>query len=884
MMSLTGKTTFTRLASIALAAMLATGIAGCDGDDGKDGAQGPAGPSGPTGPTGPTGPAGPPAPPPAEPTGTATGDLNGAITGVTISNSSKIVTVQFTLNDADGRKVTGARNFEFFISKLVPATNDKPAYWQSYINRSYRSGSNPTVLVATGERATATEVSPGVYRYTFCTDIESVGAFQYYSTATGPEACRSVIPTRNIGGAITGAAWDALSPTLDLAYVSNAVHRLAVVARDGSGASAAHFNTFVDFVPAQLPTLVANVSNQVVTNESCGACHAEDSANRGKLLFGPRGGGHVGYYYKVEVCTSCHNPNSYNSAASTAAEWETVDMKVLAHTVHQSHYPQNAPFGGVSSILATQNIGGVNVPINPDGFNGGLGVQNCRACHDNQNPKILPQQPASRAVADKDAWRTRVSQQACNTCHAVDFTSHFGNQPGNVQCSSCHAPDRSLPVSAAHATPYPTPNNPELFAGAKAVQYQIASVTMNADRQPTARFRVLVNGTPFNLKSLVNTTVQPNVLQTVDGVAIGALNMKLAWSAPMPTPVNPANGPAIAQPLDWNNFGSTAGRQFWNYISGATAGVNLGAGFGAFDQPTTYNLTSVAALNSLVGPDAEGYFTTAPGINPTAPLAFPANTTLRAVAMESYLTINGMNISGDAALKAVDGAPMRRAVVDINSCNTCHERVGFHSNAGRMNSPEYCATCHNTETVSSNLFAGVANFPAIGKDKLYSSKPNNLKDMLHSIHAGFVGQGTLQRSAGLLNTPFNFIRANPFASGGNGPMVFDEVVYPAQIADCAACHRPGTYALPDNLRYAWTVVDIAATKNPDGSVATPGALGTAATFNPALSIRVGPATGACGSCHDGSTAKAHMQQNSAGGVETCVLCHAPGKSAEAHKN
>ena len=35
MMSLTGKTTLTRLASIALAAMLATGIAGCDGDDGK---------------------------------------------------------------------------------------------------------------------------------------------------------------------------------------------------------------------------------------------------------------------------------------------------------------------------------------------------------------------------------------------------------------------------------------------------------------------------------------------------------------------------------------------------------------------------------------------------------------------------------------------------------------------------------------------------------------------------------------------------------------------------------------------------------------------------------------------------------------------------------
>jgi OmcA/MtrC family decaheme c-type cytochrome len=848
MMSLTGKTTITRFASIALAAMLATGIAGCDGDDGKDGAAGQPGPTGPAGPTGPTGPAGPPAPPPAEPTGTPTGDLNGAMTGVTISNSSKIVTVQFTLNDADGRKVTGARNFEFFIQKLVPATGDAPAYWQSYINRSYKSGTSPAVLVATGERTTATEVSPGVYSYTFCTDIESVGAFQYYSTATGPEACRPVIPTRNLGGAITGAAWDALSPTLDLDFAPNAVHRVSVVARDNSAAGPAHFNTTMDFVPAQLPTLIANVSNQVVTNESCGACHAENSADRGKLLFGPRGGGHVGFYYTVEVCTACHNPNTYDSGASTLDSWNTVDFKDLLHTLHQSHYPQNAPFGGVGGIGA---------------FDGGLGVQNCRSCHDNQNPQILAQQPADRAVADQEAWLTRVSQQACNTCHAVDFTNHFGNQPGNVQCGECHAPTRSLPVNVAHATPYSTPNNPELYRtstglSAQEVEYQIASVAIDESRQPTVTFRVLVDGEALDLKSL-----------PANGIAIGAVNMRLAWSAPMPTPVSVSNGPAIAQPLDWNNFGGNP-RTYWD---GAT---NLGTDFRAFDQPPGANLSTAGLIASLVGPDADGYFTTVPGINPAAPLAFPENTTLRAVAIESYLSINGMNISGNAALKAAAGTQMRRPIVDIDSCNTCHERIGFHSNAGRMNSPEYCATCHNPEVASSNIFAGEAVWPkyADRDAKLYSQKPNNFKEMIHSIHAGFVGMGSLQRSAGLLNTPFNFIRGNPNAStGGSGPMAFDEVVYPANIADCQACHAPGTYRLPDNLRFAWTVVD-----------GFPALAGSAAAFRPDLSVRQGPATGACGSCHDSSTAKAHFQQNSAGGVETCVLCHGPGKSAEAHRN
>jgi OmcA/MtrC family decaheme c-type cytochrome len=851
MMSLTGKTTITRLASIALAAMLATGIAGCDGDDGKDGAQGPAGPSGPAGPTGPTGPEGPPAPPPAGPTGSPTGDLNGAITGVTISNSSKIVTVQFTLNDAAGLGVTGARNFEFFIQKLVPATGDAPAYWQSYINRSYRSGTSPYVLAAAGERGVATEVSPGVYSYTFCTDIEMVETFKYYSTATGPASCLPLI--QSPGATLSGAAWTALEPTLELAYDPTATHRIAIAARDGSGATAAIFNAVMDFVPNQLPAMLTATANQVVTEESCGACHAENSADRGKLLFGTKGGGHMGRRYELEVCTSCHNANTFDSAASTDAVWHTVDFKALLHNLHQSHYPQNAPFGGVGGIGA---------------FDGGIGVQNCRTCHDNKSPKIVDQQPAGRSAADQMAWMTNISQQACNTCHAVDYTNHFGNQPGNVQCGECHSPTRSLPVNVAHATPYSTPNNPELVTGAKTVQYQIAQVTMDpVTRQPTVRFRVLVDGAPFDLKSLVNTAVDPNALQLVNGIGIGALNMKLAWSAPMPTPVNVSNGPAIAQPLDWNNFGTTAGRQFWNYLSGAPAGINLGAGYAAYDQPTSFNLNNVAALNSLVGPDADGYFTVTPA------LAFPENTTLRAVAMESYLSINGMNISGDAALKAVDGAPMRRAIVDIDSCNTCHERVGFHSNAGRMNSPEYCATCHNSETVSSNVFAGVANFPSVGEDKLYSSKPNNLKDMLHAIHA-----------AGIRNEPFNFIRANPFATGGNGPMVFDEVVYPAQIADCAACHRPDTYDLPDNLRYAWTVIDIGVTKDGAGNVIGAGALGTAATFDPGISTRVGPAVGACGSCHDGSTAQAHFQQNSAGGVETCVLCHGPGRSAEAHKN
>jgi OmcA/MtrC family decaheme c-type cytochrome len=336
--------------------------------------------------------------------------------------------------------------------------------------------------------------------------------------------------------------------------------------------------------------------------------------------------------------------------------------------------------------------------------------------------------------------------------------------------------------------------------------------------------------------------------------------MKLAWSAPMPAPANAANGPAIAQPLDWNNFGSTAGRTYWNNA----VTLNLRA----YDQPTTVNLSTAGVIASLTGQDADGYFTTVAGINPAAPLAFPADTTLRAVAIESYLTINSMNISGKAALKSVDGAPTRRVLVDINNCNTCHERVGFHSNAGRMNNPDYCATCHNPEMTSSNIFAGFADYGGQGT-RYFSQKSNNFKDMIHSIHAG------AERKAQDPSNPFNFIRGNPVGGGGGqGPIIFEDVVYPAQVADCMSCHvNAASYRVPANDRFAWSAID-----------AQPSLVATAAEFTPATTVRQGPGTAACGSCHITTAARAHFATNTALGIgETCNTCHGPGAIAEAHK-
>jgi OmcA/MtrC family decaheme c-type cytochrome len=304
------------------------------------------------------------------------------------------------------------------------------------------------------------------------------------------------------------------------------------------------------------------------------------------------------------------------------------------------------------------------------------------------------------------------------------------------------------------------------------------------------------------------------------------------------------------------------------------------------------NFSTAGVIASFTGPDADGYFTTAAGINPAAPLAFPAGTTLRAVAMESYLTISNMNISGRSAMKGEDGATdtLRRKIVDIDNCNTCHERVGFHSNAGRMDNPDYCATCHNPQLSNSNLFEGKATFTLApdGKEFTYQQASNNFKDMIHAIHAG------AERKAQNPNDLFNFIRGNPGASGGAGPMVFQDFVYPAKISDCKTCHLPGTYKVPSNPQYMGSVqkapVDTTMTVTLAGVATTVPAssalglnAGAYATSSGNL-LRDGPATAACGSCHNSPSAKAHFATNVAPGLgESCASCHGVGAAFEAHK-
>jgi OmcA/MtrC family decaheme c-type cytochrome len=872
--------TRSRVPLIAMLALAATiGLAGCEGDDGSDGATGPAGPGGPAGPTGPSGPAGPTGPTGTPPptAGDSAGLLRGGVTKITITSGA--VAVEFEIKDKLGNPVTLANpsELEFGIAKLMPRTDLRPMYWQSLVQYSTGSDSatSAKVLRPSTERGSTNaaltnrgDVLPvsgkaGTYTYTFCTNIVDVGTFKYFGNTGAPSAAACGV---NAGaGAITTPAGTAILGAMNLSFDPAATYRLYV----GSRNSAFKYNAVTDFQGGTPGTPLATFANQVVTNASCGGCHG-DSENRSSLRFrnlesaDATANIHGGNRFEVESCTVCHNSSWFDSGESRADVWKTeLDLPQL---VHKLHIGNEEFFEGRYADLH----------FYPQD------ITNCRTCHDNQQPLLASAQPAGRTAAEKMAWTDRPSQQACNTCHDVNFQGgHFIVQNDNSRCLDCHDPASSVYAATAHITTpnISTPNSPELLPGYKKLQYEIASVTVNATNQPIVKFRVqyqdrsattgLPDGTWKNLDVKAG--------QFADGTPFtGGPSFRITWSNAQPTPVNPANGPAVATPVDYNNAGVTVGGRTY---FGAGGDFTASYGRAAFDQPPSVTLASILA--SLPAMDSQGFFTT-----PALSIAYPAGATLRAVAMEGGFVFGpplpgataAPNNVAKAAIRSVDGSTTarRRDVTNDDACLLCHERLILHGGS-RVDNPDQCVICHNTEMTSSNTFAGwikptpgsangkpwlVATAGEATAFQVFGEKTMNLKDMLHLLH----GQG-------FNSEVFNFLRSNPNATtGGANAYEFQEVRYPGRLDDCKTCHTATGYRLPLNASALWTVYE-----------AFPGlsATTTAPSF-PGSMTRTAPTSAACGTCHDDSSDKAHFAINTsiALGAESCDVCHGPGRSAD----
>jgi OmcA/MtrC family decaheme c-type cytochrome len=560
-----------------------------------------------------------------------------------------------------------------------------------------------------------------------------------------------------------------------------------------------------------------------------------------------------GWRTEAQYCVTCHTPGASAGGVS-------VDFKVFVHKLHSGKQLPSVAAGG-RYVIGTHDYSDVGYP---------QPLSNCRTCHTGEAG-------APHRTSEGNNWRRVPTRDACGSCHDdVNFvtgTGHIaGAQSTNQNCTQCHT---EATIEAAHATETKSANAPTLVVDDFQVPlsvfaYDLASVTADATNHPVVRFRITRDGVPFDPAAALPAGLS------------GGPSFLVAYALPQG---------GVAAPADYNNRGR------------------------AQAQPLSVSLASLRAGTAgvLTPPDASGYATaTFTGAN-----AWPANATLRAVALQGYfsqtITRTGAPVTfarhAPSVVRGVTGDPQRRVVTSTAKCLSCHESLEAHG-GNRVNEVGVCVTCHNAGLSSSGRGVDPVQFMAqvnsttmpvpaatagsratylalypgqVGPP--YSAAPvdplvwpeasMNFRDLVHGLH------GAASRSA-----PFTFVRDRQ--ASGVFAYDFSEVTYPQVQGNCAACHTDTGFgvALPAG---ALPSTD----RTSSGAGEARAQLLAARTAVPnATDLVTSPTASSCVGCHDTSLAKAHMQQNggavgqprgafeSSGAVETCAVCHGTGKLAD----
>lgn len=307
------------------------------------------------------------------------------------------------------------------------------------------------------------------------------------------------------------------------------------------------------------------------------------------------------------------------------------------------------------------------------------------------------------------------------------------------------------------STPAPAPMQQALSSAAALAANDTAT-------NPTAAFTVLqAGGVPavtINSAPKVNFAVFSDS-QVVNSVTIGSVSFAIAKLVPG------TNG----DPDKWFNY------VYRTETATAGVGPNGAPVLASAKQATTdAKLTGDAAKTQLVyNPD--GYYTYTFATDITDPaktngVTYEPNRTHRIAIQLSYKNAAGelirvnpyfdFTIGADGKSVAVDASKTRQ-MVDIATCNGCHDKLALHG-GGRVDT-QYCVMCHNPSTVDAN-----------------SGNNLNLATMAHKIHSG--------RELHL--------RGENYAIWGYRDTKFDysEVGFPRPTRNCAGCHTAANPKTP----------------------------------------------------------------------------------------
>jgi OmcA/MtrC family decaheme c-type cytochrome len=864
------------VATIAAAALL---LHGCGGGD--DGATGPAGSAGPAGTPGAAGPNATTTVKVASLSAAAWADLapQAVVTKVTIASPP---VVEFKVTDAAGNPVvgladntsksstatvTGYTNVAFALAKLVPGTNGSPSKWVNYAvfnaptvaqkagtvaaSASCDSTTSPTWCAGrptTDNQGTLVDNGDGSYKYTFLRDITKAKDI----VATLKDAADGSYKNVDAG---------------DLTYDPNLTHRLVIQisgAARGTGSNTANgvtvtptvamknpANAIYDFIPATGKAAAStDTLRNIVDTANCNECHGKLQAL----------GFHGGARSDARFCVVCHTDQrkygtkeatttatGYSGSTSRINGLAVGDFPAFIHRLHRG------------SELVKTGYNYANVLFNDVVYPmqlGSDGQKMCSKCH------------AKTATAPQgDNWNAVPSRMACGSCHdGIDFatgagttnagatTGHGGGAKADDKtCSTCHA---AADIKTYHMTENVTPHNPTVKAGLQNFTYEIASASVNATTNAvTVKFRIKADGTAVTLAAPTAAMANPLAGFT------GGPSFLLAYAM---------SQDGVTTPVDYNNLGRTNA------------------------QPISVSLANLLDSNrttttgTLSARDADGYYTA--NIVGTA-VVFPVGAKLRTVALQGYFT----QVSPAAArhtvsvVKGVTGDTARRVVVDPAKCGNCHEWFEGHG-GNRVYETQVCVTCHNPGINStgrgiSDAALAAYNFSADDNAKLTAwgfnktlpnaavnlpVTTNNFKDMIHGIHAG-------------KDRVTPFVDARDRTPSAITLLDMSKGAFPNILSNCeSACHKPGTYSSVPTNTLASTY------EYNNGTVPmTPAAYKLSFVQPNATDKVTTPFAASCVSCHDATTAQAHMQLNGAQikvnrsalalTGESCALCHAAGK-------
>ena len=452
-------------------------------------------------------------------------------------------------------------------------------------------------------------------------------------------------------------------------------------------------------------------------------------------------------------------------------------------------------------------------------------VRNCQTCHD-EDDENTPQ--ASN-------WREVPNRAACGTCHYDDgvpgtdndFAIEDGVHPGvifpdDTQCVNCHGPDATiadgrLQVARVHEIP-------EQLASADFQYNVLAIANASVGQTPSVTFSVTNPGNPDDPNDDVPYDLATDPAWTACADRTSRLAVTIAWTSADYT--NAGTGYSPGQPVSLNPL------------------TGPGCGGTATDNGNgTYTVTSPVVIP--------------PGITGTMSAGIEGH---------PWVDINGDGLSDRSeriavknaiGYQGIDGAETvaRRNAIAIEKCDDCHNVLSVHGN-NRTDEPEVCVQCHNPNATDINGRVPVCT-DEIGTDD--DDVEIDFKRMIHRIHA-----------SGYTGVPYKLCS---FFSGAH---VFD-VTYPGQLNNCEGCHEPGGYYPVEAGEILGTTI------NAGADIASP-------TDDKVIS----PNASVCSSCHVSELAKLHMEQN--GGnfgatkfpdgtlnpadMESCALCHGPGRSVD----